>query len=97
MVASERAWRSATLMARKKQPVAPEAPPEPMSRTEWAFAFERKVDELRPPDGPQVPGDDRRHAVAEAPGRRPRARCRSVGGRARGTLAMLRIGYFFRF
>jgi len=33
-------------MARKTKPTTPDAPA--MSRTEWALAFVRKVDELRP-------------------------------------------------
>ena len=37
-------------MARKPRPPEP-PPPEPMSRIDWALAFERKVDELRPDMG----------------------------------------------
>ena len=41
-------------MPRKPAPPPPPPPPEPtppMSRLEWALAFERKVDELRPEMG----------------------------------------------
>ena len=52
------------LMARKAKPPQPT-----LSRDEWALAFGRKADELRPDMGPQVPGDRGRNALAEAPSR----------------------------
>jgi hypothetical protein len=40
----------------RKQPAPPPPAPVPMSRDEWALAFERKVDELRPGMGSRYLG-----------------------------------------